>query len=90
MDKIFPCKINNLINMPQNIELKWNFDKITNEIDRIISLNGLVSIKAHFADNKVVNSLDKDNRIKLFEIVDYINDKHNIQWKTFKDILKIV
>ena len=90
MDKIFPCKINNLINMPQNIELKWGFDKITNEIDRIISLNGLVSIKAHFADNKVVNSLDKDNRIKLFEIVDYINDKHNIQWKTFKDILKIV
>ena len=90
MDKIFPCRINNLINIPQNIELKWGFEKITNEIDRIIGLNGLVSIKAHFADNKVVNSLDKYNRIKLFEIVDYINQKHNIQWKTFKDILYII
>ena len=89
VDKIFPSHLKRLINIPQNIELKWDFNKITSEIDRITSLNGLVSIKAHFADNKVVNSLDKNNRVKLLKVVDYINTKHNIQWKTFKDVLKI-
>lgn len=90
LDKFSPSKVGSLINIPQNIELKWDFSKITSEIDRIVSLNGLVSIKAHFADNKVVNSLNKNNRVKLLEIVDYINNRHKIQWKTFKEIAKSI
>ena len=83
---IHPCLIDGLVNIPQNVEIGWEFSRIRKEIDTIISFGGVVSIKAHFATQKVANCLSKENQIKLLNVIDYINETHGIPWKTYKEL----
>lgn len=83
---IHPCLIDGLVNIPQNIEIGWEFSRIQKEIDAIISCGGIVSIKAHFATQKVANCLSKENQNKLLDVIDYLNETHGIPWKTYKEL----
>ena len=84
-----PTLCDNIVNIPQNIEIGWSNKKIEDEIEKIIKINGIISIKAHFANRKIANPLNKENQ-KLLDLIEFINKKHKIKWMTFDEIAKNV
>ena len=90
MSNYHPTLCDNIVNIPQNIEIGWNNKKIEDEIEKIIKINGIISIKAHFANRKIANPLNKENQKKLLDLIEFINKKHKIKWMTFDEIAKNV
>jgi len=84
----YPTLIAGLINFPQNICLDWSLQYITKRIDRLVQINAMISIKAHFADKLLDNSLTTANLDKLRSIFDYLQAEYpeTIKFCTLKEL----
>jgi hypothetical protein len=83
----FPSLINGIINFPQNILLDWPLERIKNKMDRIVSMDGFISIKGHFVNSGMPNSFSAENISKLRRALDYLTKQHEgrISYLTLKD-----
>ena len=81
ISNIFPQKYENMLNIPQNINMNWPIEEIKEKIDEIIRLNGIITPQLHFneEDNWMSDGIGKRNLAKLQEIIDYINEKYDNQ-----------
>ena len=71
----YPTIIDGVINFPQNIELDWPIGRVFQQIDFLVEIKALISIKAHFVDKEIINCLSKENFDKLGIIINYIRQK---------------
>jgi len=86
----YPTIIDNVINFPQNIELDWPIEKIYLKIDYLIKIKAMISIKGHFVNKGVSNSLTDVNLKKLYKIVHFLDEKYDgvIKYYTLNDLAK--
>jgi peptidoglycan/xylan/chitin deacetylase (PgdA/CDA1 family) len=84
----FPNIVGGILNFSQNVLLDWSIGKIREEIDKIIGMKGLISIKGHFVDRRMPNSLSAANIGKLRQLLDYLLTIYDedIRWLTLKQI----
>jgi peptidoglycan/xylan/chitin deacetylase (PgdA/CDA1 family) len=86
----FPSTVGGILNFPQNVLLDWSIRKIREEIDKIIGMKGLISIKGHFVDRGMPNSCSKGNLSKLRAILDYLLEKYDdsVEYMTLSRLAK--
>jgi hypothetical protein len=84
----YPTLINGLINFPQNVLLDWRIEKIYNQIDKIVGMEGMISIKGHFVSERMSNSFSSANIAKLRQALDYLSNKYDekVEHFTLKQI----
>lgn len=81
-----PDWFDNLLNIPQNLELDLPYETLINNINELIIKNGLISIKGHFCNiDWMQNKFKRENYDKLNNILAYMKDK-NIWYATFKEV----
>lgn len=83
-----PTLVNGLVNFPQNVLLDWCIEKIYNQIDKIVGMEGMISIKGHFVNKGIPNSLSSANIVKLRQALDYLSNKYDekVEHFTLKQI----
>jgi hypothetical protein len=88
----FPVMINGIINFPQNVEIDWSFESMKMEVDKIVDLGGLISIKGHFVNGSMPNSFCKENIYKLRKLLDYLIQHYGtrIRYATLKEITGLI
>jgi len=86
----FPSIINDLLNLPQNIELDWPLARMCEEAARISAVGGMISAKAHVADRVSPNALTRSNVDKLKRFLDflYAGGAGEIEYTTFGKIAR--
>lgn len=86
VDNYMPSWYKNLLNIPQNLELDTNLEKLFGEIDEIVKNNKLISLKGHFTNIKwITNNFNKINFEKLKRLLEYISH-YKIWYATFKEV----
>jgi hypothetical protein len=88
----FPAFIKGIINFPQNISLAWSLGEMKREIDKIVELGGIISIKGHFVNGGIPNSFTSKNIHKLRATLDYLGTRYSgrIVYVTLKQAAELV
>jgi hypothetical protein len=83
----FPALINGIVNFPQNVLLDWDLLRMKDEIDKIVEMNGFISIKGHFVNEGMPNSFNTENISKLRAALHYLMKQYSkqISFVTLKD-----
>ena len=84
VSNIYPQYYDNLLNLPQNISILWDMEKIRQTIDKIVEFNGMITLMGHYKKDSD-DGITKENLIKISEILDYIATKQ-VWYATLSEI----
>lgn len=78
VSNIYPQYYQGLLNIPQNISILWDIEKIKKTIDKIIEFNGIIILMGHYNEqnNWMSDGIGKENLEKIGEIIDYLNQNY--------------
>jgi len=83
VSNIYPQYYEGILNIPQNISLAWNIEKIKDAIDAVISYGGIITLMGHFneQDNWMEDGIGEKNLEKIDKIISYVRVKcHDKVW----------
>lgn len=88
LSNYYPTVIGGFLNLPQNVLLDWSINKMREEIDKIIGIKGIISIKEHFVNRDMPNCLSGGNLHKLRSILEYLSKEYGdkIEYLTFREL----
>lgn len=86
----FPTIVGDVLNLPQNVALDWDIERIKQEIDKIVSIKGIISVKGHFVNAGMPNCLSSANVRKLRRVLDFLSSEYagEIEYLTFRQIIE--
>ena len=93
VSNIYPSVYEGFLNIPQNISLSWDIERIKKNIDRIIEYRGVITVMGHY--NKqydwMNDGIGEESIEKINRIVEYLQESYagHIYFATLSDIARV-
>ncbi len=89
VSNLLPDMFHNIINMPQNLELDFEYELLCTLLKNLVEKGGLISFKGHYTNLKSIpNSVNDSNIKKLKTMLSYLHQQYGnkIWFATLREI----
>ena len=92
VSNIYPEFFNGILNIPANISIHQSLSEAKPIIDKIIQMNGLITLRGHYVlgTYDLSNGIDRNTLKNMSDIISYImtNYKGKVWFATLKEVAK--
>lgn len=92
VSNIYPEFYGGILNLPSNISIHQKLSEVKKDIDKIIEMNGLITLRGHYilGTSELANGINEETLKNMSEIITYISKNYagKIWFATLEEIAK--